>query len=144
MVIIMKKTSILIVLIIGIIICIMEYTLCISKDYNMDTKTDINLIGNYSYEDIKYDSFKNKSLKQQYQIFLKENNECSINLYRYLYDINFATDYESDYCKYEYDPLNNELILEFDNKSDYYARKKLSLDIKDGGIIYDKEVLTRK
>ena len=70
MVIIMKKTSILIVLIIGIIICIMEYTLCISKDYNMNTKTDINLIGNYSYEDIKYDSFKNKSLKQQYQISL--------------------------------------------------------------------------
>ena len=53
----------------------------------MNTKTDINLIGNYSYEDIKYDSFKNKSLKQQYQISLKENNECSINLYRYLYDI---------------------------------------------------------
>lgn len=144
MVIIMKKTSILIVLIIGIIICIMEYTLCISKEYNMDTKIDINLIGNYSYEDIKYDSFKNKSLKQQYQISLKENNGCSINLYRYIYDINFATNYESDYCKYEYNPLNNELILEFDNKSDYYARKKLSLDIKDGGIIYDKEILTRK
>ena len=37
-----------------------------------------------------------------------------------------------------------EIIIGTGHCSEYYEKKKLSLDIKDGVIIYDKEVLTRK
>ena len=145
----MKKSSSFIIIGIGLLALVVEYFVCLNYDYSkfhpfnkVVIKSNDDFIGDYRFQNTERDRFDDPSVKKDFSVTLKSNQECSLNLYRYVYSIKSATQHKNaDYCKYEYNSLNNEIIIEYDDEKNYNAREILKLSIKDSGLQYDGEIL---